>query len=242
MKVLFLGDTHGNARWLNMVFETAAGNEIDAIFVVGDFGYWEHQEGGAEFLDVVQELAVESGIDLYWLDGNHENHPLLREKYTETDDRGFILIRPNVFYAPRGHRWTWDGIRFMSLGGATSIDKRWRTEGVSWWPEEDLTQAEVDAALADPTPVDILLTHDKPLLSDPQWGQRPVYEELLANQEKVQQVVDALTPRLLIHGHLHHRYTHDMADRNDHVTRVVGLNCDGAHFPDTHMVIDLEHQ
>lgn len=240
MKVLFLGDTHGNIRWLNAIYETAAGNGIDRIFVVGDFGYWEHEEEGIAFLDVLQELAVESGIDLYWLDGNHENHRLLREKYTERNEEGFIPIRENIFYAPRGQRWTWDGVRFLALGGAASIDKAYRTEGISWWPEEELTQAEIDPILANDEPVDIMLTHDKPLFADPKWG-RPVFEFLLPNQEKIQQVMDVVKPTLLIHGHLHYRYN-DCMVRDGYVTNVVALAHDGEYFPDTHMVIDLANQ
>lgn len=37
----------------------------------------------------------------------------------------------------------------------------------------------------------------------------------------MQTVADALTPRLLLHGHLHLRYTHEMGP-----TTVHGLDCD----------------
>jgi hypothetical protein len=50
------------------------------------------------------------------------------------------------------------------LGGADSIDKKWRTENVDWWRDEELTGEELDLALeayvkARP---DILISHEAP--------------------------------------------------------------------------------
>jgi hypothetical protein len=96
-----------------------------------------------------------------------------------------------------------------------------------------MTDDECDALLADDSPVDVLLTHDKPRGSDPDWNRKNL-PECLPNQDRIQRVVRTLRPDLLLHGHLHYRYT-DSVDRGDGATtRVEGLGADpeGSALPD----------
>jgi hypothetical protein len=94
-----------------------------------------------------------------------------------------------------------------------------------WWPEEEITDDELATALADPEPLDILFTHDKPRASNPRWN-RKAYDECLPNQDKIQMVVRTLKPKLLVHGHLHFRYTDYVYNGNGGTqTRVEGLDC-----------------
>jgi hypothetical protein len=107
--------------------------------------------------------------------------------------------------------WEWCSVRFGALGGAVSIDQEWRTEEISWWATEEITDLEVNSLIerAGPHGVDVLLTHDAPLLPD---GISP-----LANPEKrvacdrslnqVLRAVDAVDPQVLLHGHYHKRYS-----------------------------------
>jgi len=94
-----------------------------------------------------------------------------------------------------------------------------------WWVEEELTDAEIEVALADPEPIDVLLTHDKPIAANPRWN-RKTFPECMPNQQKIQTVVYTLHPKLLLHGHLHYRYTDVIRCGDDDLwTRVEGLNC-----------------
>jgi predicted phosphodiesterase len=241
--LLVAGDTHQNPHQIVYLFQEALNQNVDAIFQVGDFGYFEHF--GGEFLDFVSEVAVANDIPFYWIDGNHENHPLLREKYADSEKtpEGFWTIRPGVYYVPRGTRWEWQGLKLMGFGGAASIDKNLRlkiereggkrqdgTRGpatgplTQWWPEEQPTEDDLAVALQDPTPLDILFTHDKPT------GANTPHKDiafLRPPQEKVQTLVQKLKPKLLIHGHLHHRYTDRIMCGDDgRFTRIEGLDCD----------------
>ena len=59
-----------------------------------------------------------------------------------------------------------DGTCFFAFGGAYSIDKMYRTEGVSWFPEEISTRAEYEEGWhnlekAD-FKVDYILSHSGP--------------------------------------------------------------------------------
>ena len=47
----------------------------------------------------------------------------------------------------RGQVFTIDGLKFFTMGGATSIDKYQRIEGKSWWKEEIPSKKEFDEAM-----------------------------------------------------------------------------------------------
>ncbi|MDI2126400.1 metallophosphoesterase family protein [Yinghuangia seranimata] len=86
--------------------------------------------------------------------------------------------------------------------------------GTLWFPEEEATDAETDAVLAAartalPDGVDVLLTHDKPRATKPEFNRKDD-ERCFPNQDRVQALVDALHPDLVAHGHLHYRYTEQL--------------------------------
>ena len=259
--ILVSGDLHGDPQHTLYIFQAALNNDADAIIQVGDFGYWEHVQGGDAFLDLCSDLATQNDLPLYWIDGNHENHTWLRRLYGPGGSRhkptpeGFWEIRPGVYYVPRGTRWVWSDRHLMGLGGAYSVDKfyRLRKEREAhashvysnkkrrevgaptkpfdpelhqrWWHEEELTDSEVAAAISDPTPIDILFTHDKPRASTPGWN-RKAYPDCLPNQDKIQTVVDKLHPQVVIHGHLHYRYTDYIHNGTEGgYAQVEGLSC-----------------
>jgi len=148
---------------------------------------------------------------------------LVLDTYTERDDDGLVVVRDHVRYAPRGHRWTWGTTRILALGGAASLDKEWRLAeegrrsakairkskfreaaggapapppnyaGTLWFPDEELSDDDVETVLADGTPVDLLLTHDKPRRSRLGFNRK---DDAAAwpNQDRVQRVVDAYGP------------------------------------------------
>lgn len=184
-RILLAGDTHGNLQSAKYLINIAIENDCEAIVQLGDFGYWEHQASGIYFLDYIESRK----LPWFFVDGNHENHTLLRRRYMDQKDvgrdtasveeqlnfvhskkgpwrpskteRGFYAVRNNIFYIPRGTVWEWNSVRFAALGGAFSIDINWRKPGVSWWPEETIENEEVEK-LKDVGKVDIFLSHDIP--------------------------------------------------------------------------------
>jgi Icc-related predicted phosphoesterase len=252
-KVVFGGDTHGDVEQVRFLIRKAKEVGAQAVFVLGDFGIWSHLDGGA-FVSLVSAASFRADIPVFFLPGNHDNYDLL-EEYERDNARtsdGFVLVAPGVLYSPRGHRWNWGGVRFLSLGGAYSIDKPSRLEHdaaavrkaearreqerslspvdryalrsphISWWPQEEINDEERDRAIGDGSEVDVLLTHDKPLASRPNWNRKNI-PECIPNQEQIQKVVDAVRPTLLLHGHLHYAY-HDEIESTG--TFVHALDCD----------------
>ncbi|MFI6867872.1 metallophosphoesterase [Nocardia sp. NPDC050406] len=250
-KLLVIGDLHGNTGHALALLREAKQRGCDRIFALGDFGAWEHMASGRRYFDVVNKAARKEGLLVYFLDGNHDKSSLLHELYDDKpDDEGFLMCRSHLRYAPRGHRWTWEDTRFAAFGGAYSVDKQRRliweahradkvaerrkygstrtrdTAGTLWFPEEEMTDAELDALLAaDSSPVDILFTHDKPRDSHPDFN-RKKHPACLPNQERIQRVVDTLRPAVMFHGHLHYRYTDQLWREDGEGTRVEGLAAD----------------
>jgi predicted phosphodiesterase len=238
MKILVAGDCHGSIAQIMYLIQIARNQECEKIFVLGDFGAWEHMPDGVAFFNGCNTFATESGIPIYWLRGNHDKSSLVEQMYQDRDEEGFILCRPGLKYAPDGLRWTWGGVRFLSFGGAYSVDKDWRlaqeakltqkihrvegyrraagrppkTEpelsfsGWLWFPEEEASDCDVEHILSDPTGIDILLTHDKPVSSSPGWNRKHL-PECQPNAQRVQKIITHLYPALNLHGHLHYRYT-----------------------------------
>lgn len=256
-KIILAGDTHGDANHVKTLLEKARDIEADAVFVLGDFGIWDHHDGG-HFTDTVSKMAQRYQISVCFLAGNHDNYDLLFQWEAENSRTrdGFVYVKEGLFYSPRGHRWTWGGVRFLSLGGAYSIDKDWRiqedkrdlerarlrqqygqinatrgekwllkTGQYHWWHQEEISEQEMRDAMVG-GPVDVMLAHDKPRSAEVDWNRKDL-PECWPNQDRLQSVVDAVLPRLYVHGHLHYAYETVLANADlDHETFVKGLDCD----------------
>src|SRR5437868_5506162 len=102
--ILLCGDVHGAADEVEYCLRRAHDEACQALFFLGDFGYWEHERSGVDYLDEVEVLAASHDLPVYFLDGNHDKVSLLRASYPDTDGEGFVVVRPHVRYAPRAHR------------------------------------------------------------------------------------------------------------------------------------------
>lgn len=221
MRILAVGDTHGNAKFWQHIFSAMSYLEYDVVVQVGDFGYWTHVPGGEEYLDFLELHCEQKNINLFWVDGNHENFDDLYSLPIQDD--GFRHVRPHIFHIPRGHTWEWDGVKFMGFGGAYSIDQMDRVvnemqgDPKSWWPQEFITDDEVEKAIA-AGPVDVLFAHDVPegnqglqeaFVLQKGWALDPIE---LSRQQRVQlrRVFDSARPSQLIHGHYHIRYNGEL--------------------------------
>jgi Icc-related predicted phosphoesterase len=267
-KILFAGDLHGSWTHLNKVFYRAQEVEADLIFQVGDFGWgWSFEgpmyvldgrvinapENGALkfrndwFSEKVADLVRETGIKFYWIDGNHENHTGLRFVISHLipESDGTYQINPGVFYIPRGTMMEWDGAKFLCCGGASSVDKNYRTEGVSWWPEEELTLEEVDRCIA-LGKSDFLVTHDFPWEVtvvdrhlDPYWGEERA-AATAHHRQMISNIAYACDPKVVLHGHLHKSYN-EVITINNHDVLVRGLDCDATPLQDSTCLLTVEN-
>lgn len=233
-KIAIAGDWHGNTAWaIRMISIAAESFHVDTLLHVGDFGFWPGHRDNEEYLDQVDTALADAGnMILLWIDGNHENHHALAA--LPLDEHGLRPIRPHIWHMPRGFRWTWLGKTWMGLGGAYSVDRKFRTPGRDWFPEEALTMTDVRHA-SEGGPVDVMITHDCPEGVDIPTLRKTAAEGWPAtdinssenNRHALRLVCDAVTPKLLFHGHYHECYRGDL-DGDGYRTDIQGLNCDGA--------------
>lgn len=241
LRVLVLGDTHGDHSHLRFALGICATGGISTIVQVGDNGYTWPGSGG---LKHAIQLLEHAGVTMYWLEGNHDN-------YTELIELGFwgattpqVYGSHNFVYLPRGCVFDLDGVRCGAFGGAVSVDKDYRIlVGRGWWPEEYISDEQVDAFTEQ---VSVLFTHDAPYresgpLEDyltAEW-RMPVPYEVQSEQSRrrIARLMANAKPRLLVHGHYHHLY----GDMHRCGTKVIGLGHNGGRPEESYVIIDLDH-
>lgn len=209
-RVAVVGDLHGAVSYtqeiINIAFGDRNGKDADVILQVGDFGFWNES-----FINAVQKMmeAYEDKIFLF-IDGNHENHPLLNAQ--PIDDDGVRRLTKQVWHLPRGFRWTWKEKHCIAVGGAPSVNVLDLTSGWNWFPEEVLSHQEYADIVAGEE-VDIVFAHDAPsgyeipgLLPEGTF-----HPNVIANAEHYRESVmrgigNALHPTRWFHGHYHVGY------------------------------------
>lgn len=224
-RILLAGDWHGSFPQAEKAIRFARQEEIGTIIQLGDFGIWSTDK---PYLNRMQALLREWDIQMYFIDGNHEDFVRLYQK--RVLDNGTRYVRDNISHLPRGYRIHWEGLNILCLGGAASIDRLSRRKGKSWWPEEYITDADVENAVAGGK-ADIMLCHDSPAtapngVTDDLYQQTEarkyfgtdIVDECTEHRRQLQKATDKVTPSLLFHGHYHmymaSRFRHADADQS----------------------------
>lgn len=152
----------------------------DYVIVLGDFGLlWRKDKTYEHWLKWLESKP----FTVLWIDGNHENHEWLRSIPTTKWRGGRIRrIGKNIIHLDRGSIFDFGGKYFFVMGGAASVDRESRIEGISWWPQEVPSYAESEKALrsierhhADGLRIDYVLTHTCPTeVIRPMFDVRPM--------------------------------------------------------------------
>ena len=161
--IFVTGDTHGQAdfdKLLRFARENPNLTLNDFVIIAGDFSaIWDKNTLDRE-LQPYRELP----FTVLFADGNHENFDILNS-YPEEVWRGGKVhkIAPNIIHLMRGQVFGIENITVFVFGGAASIDKEVRTEGVDWWRQEQPTQEELEEGLRNlkrhGCKVDYIITH-----------------------------------------------------------------------------------
>lgn len=218
-KILLAGDIHGQLHAFRRLTEIAKTNAADAVIQLGDFGLWDHTDAGRKFLNAAGDIADEQDVQWFFIDGNHECVPRIKEyEQASPDDYPFTHVRPKIKHIRRGGIFVWDDVVFLAMGGAFSIDLDLRTVGRDYWPEEEISQDDVDVALSNignwPR-IDVMLTHDTgdvskttlDRLSNMYLNDR-LTRRAEHNRKMLEQVISAARPKILFHGHYHTRLSY----------------------------------
>ncbi|XKH58341.1 metallophosphoesterase (plasmid) [Citricoccus nitrophenolicus] len=213
-QVLVCGDWHGDWTWAAGVIRYAASIGVRTLVQVGDLnvGFYPEDRDAVASLEPV---LAECGVQMIFLDGNHDNHSYLGILSRRAD--GLVALSQHLSYAPRGTRLTLDTpggpLRCGFLGGAISVNRNLLTPGVDYWFGEATTPADVSRLGS--APLDVLFTHDAPipgrgdmgLLAGP--GLRGIPEQAQKDSDRVRELlhraVAATRPSLVVCGHWHKR-------------------------------------
>lgn len=117
MKIICIGDVHGKTKQYQKMIRQKFSDKT--TFQLGDMGIG-FKGVGLHQMDPWH----------FWFRGNHDNPQKCREAYNYLGDYGYL---PNLYLF-----WT---------AGALSIDRAFRTEGVSWWADEELSYEELGKAI-----------------------------------------------------------------------------------------------
>lgn len=133
----------------------------DIVIILGDAGFvWSGREDDKYW----QKWISEKNFTTFCVVGNHENYDLINNYPIVNFCGGKARkITDSLYYEIRGEVYTFDRKTFLSCGGAESTDKELRKEGTSWWPQEQITEAEINNALenlaAHNFQVDYIISH-----------------------------------------------------------------------------------
>lgn len=250
-RILLVGDLHMNTLAAHQVIDHAQALGVDLILQLGDFGFWPRTSAGQKYLNEVESKLSTFGLDLWFIPGNHEDWTSLAERPIEDDGLG--IITEHIRGIPVGHRWTWRSTRWLAIGGAPSVDKHLRTEGVDWFPEEEITEKQL-AAIVAAGPADLVVAHDAPMGTDfldrryqqhlDPWERDswwPVSAQLRADahQERLRRILDGVEARRWFHGHHHVRCSSAInTPRGD--VQIKGLALDGEPLKELTLLVDTD--
>jgi hypothetical protein len=188
--IRFIGDVHGKFGRYSQILKDSPHKTIQ----VGDMGVgFRKYPHGTWSANPPYDLMVEKGARFER--GNHDN-PDVCSRHTQYIADG--TIEGNM----------------MFCGGAVSIDKPYRVEGYSWWPDEELSNEQlepiIDAYIA--AKPEIMVTHEctesvaeriaaslsmrgHPIKLEEKWKSR--------HRAAFQRMFEAHKPKLWVHGHWH---------------------------------------
>ncbi len=165
MAIYITGDTHGQNDYhklnrKNLPNDIAAG---DTIIVAGDWGViWTGGQKDNHLINWYKDKPYNFFIVL----GNHENYDAIEQlPIVEKYGNPVREVAANIHLTERGYVYTIEDKTFFCFGGATSIDKEFRKEFVTWWSQELPTHAEMERGLDNAVAsdyVDFVVTHEIP--------------------------------------------------------------------------------
>ena len=165
------GDIHGSpvkiqhfCRRMNLTAE-------DTIIILGDVGV---NYFGDRRDDRVKERLAALAPTIFCIHGNHERRPATVAGYELSSwNDGAVWVQDkyqDLLFAKDGEIFNIEGIRYLVIGGAYSVDKYYRlSRGAGWWADEQPSpeiKADVERAVA-AGGFDIILSHTCPFKYEP---------------------------------------------------------------------------
>jgi len=244
----FIGDLHGSFSHLLYTLARMAKRGINLI-QVGDFGIgFTGKENDLRNLGLINEALKEWDAKLYVLRGNHDDPKFFKGALVEEINETFS----NIHFIEDYEVLEIEGKKIFCLGGGISIDRTFRTEGKSYWKDEEINYNPLKIAevKAKHDHIDIIVTHSAPMWCHPTGIDAPIVreycsqdkalkEDLIEERELLGAVFDDLNEKVKfkyhIYGHFHTNYRKKIADTT-HILLGIG------DFLDLNKLIELEKE
>jgi hypothetical protein len=191
--VRFIGDVHAKFdRYKKLI------RNVTTSVQVGDFGVGFYQGEGRGLTRPPYDHMAKG--DHRFIRGNHDNPE---------------QCRTHPFWIPDGsviHD------KIFCVGGAYSIDQHRRTQGLDWWPDEELTYAQFQSVFDayEAAKPEIVVAHEMPEHVAHYVCNKLGISKLnipSVTRQALEAMVEFHKPRVFIHGHWHF----------DHVTEFRGV-------------------
>lgn len=185
MKIDIIGDIHGEFFTLRALSQTT---DADVILQLGDFG--QMPKAGYE---VNPYRPFDTPVK--FIPGNHDDHDWLRGHGIHTSFPANLEYLGRVGCFKLGE-WT-----IAYLGGGYSIDRRFRTEGIDWWSDEEPTKAELEQ-FSEYRP-DIAITHEGPMRVTHSMFGVDFFNDTSKGMDNLLEHVPEFQPKIWLFGHHH---------------------------------------
>lgn len=209
MGFIITGDTHGTIDIGKLIrfFDEHDGDytKDDYLIICGDVGVC-----GFSTLeqDHTRSVLRDFPVTILFVDGNHENFAQLNSYSVDEWNGGKVhFIENDIIHLMRGQVFDIDGTKFFTFGGAYSIDKMFRREGISWFPEEIPTREEYEEGRENlekaKFQVDYILSHTGPREIVAAMGYGEASEGETELRQFLQRVADNTDFDAWYFGHFH---------------------------------------
>lgn len=169
--VYFTGDIHGTPWRIVKFCRKNKLSASDVVVILGDVGANYY---GDERDDECKQAFAKVDASILCIHGNHEQRPWNINGYEYHEwNGGKVMVQPeypNLLFAMDGEIYTINGLKYIVIGGAYSVDKYYRlARGAGWWedeqPSEEIKQY-VEKQL-EGNVVDVILSHTCPYKYEP---------------------------------------------------------------------------
>ena len=151
--IIAVGDVHGEFKEMQsqmVEIMESAGEPVNFV-QVGDFGLgFERPKRDHDRLTTINHFLKEKDSRLYVIRGNHDNPGFW--------EWGCGYQFSNIEFVPDDYVRVIEGKTCYFAGGAISIDRCRRTQGIDYWAAEEYKVKDLIRFVSDP--IDILFTHD----------------------------------------------------------------------------------
>ena len=197
MQIYILGDNHGKYNELLKILEKFDLKDCYIIHV-GDGG-----EGFANYksFDLYYELNKffsNRNIQYLSIRGNHSDPEFFKGNFKFSN---FELLED---YTLREI----EGLKFFFVGGAISIDRKTRQEGINWWRGEEFNLIPEKTQKCD-----ILITHSSPTWNGPitkvsiriwEIDDETLWQDCREERQQISKLIELCRPVRHFCGHFHH--------------------------------------